>query len=397
MNAHVHVDGHTVLEAMLHVPARGAWFADLRFAQAPQVSGQVTLHIGHLELVGTLVPGDNGTFAAARSARLVAGGAGWGTLVTPKHYHNDAFVKARTVAEDAARAAGERLGDFAPERARIGVDYVRAAKPAAQVLEDAIGRAHWWVGYEGLTHVGQREIADTDDGAYTVLDADPRTRVAHLAMDDLRTVGIGSRLDVGFEDKVTVRGLTVSVTPERERMRIWGGGGSQSRDRLGDALSAAVGGAGANKLYGKYRYRVVAARDGQADLQAVVRANGLPDLLPVSMQPGILGASGTLSQGGVVLVEFIEGDPTLPIITAYAPGGAPGHEADTLSFSVTSALHLGGPDAREGVPMGTSLKAWLDGHTHLAGTLVAPNGAVQGATGAPASASPDPSSKVKVA
>ncbi len=67
------------------------------------------------------------------------------------------------------------------------------------------------------------------------------------------------------------------------------------------------------------RYRVVANADGRVVLQVVNRQLGLPDVLPISMVPGLPGGSGTPTPGAVVLVSFIEGDPSQPIVTHFAP------------------------------------------------------------------------------
>lgn len=50
-------------------------------------------------------------------------------------------------------------------------------------------------------------------------------------------------------------------------------------------------------------------------------------------------------------------------------------------------LRLGGPEAEEGVPLGVSLKDWLDSHVHTH---------PEGPTGPPTSPSPEPSERVKV-
>lgn len=55
-------------------------------------------------------------------------------------------------------------------------------------------------------------------------------------------------------------------------------------------------------------------------------------------------------------------------------------------FKLANKLFLGSSGASEGAALGTSLKSWLDNHTHP--------GDSGGTTGAPNSASPDPSSKV---
>lgn len=67
------------------------------------------------------------------------------------------------------------------------------------------------------------------------------------------------------------------------------------------------------------RYRVVEINaDGRLHLQAVRKTAGYPDLLFIQMQPGIAGAKCTPALGSVVLVAFVEGDPTLPVVTHFA-------------------------------------------------------------------------------
>jgi len=364
VSAYLSVEGQRLLEVRLHVPNAGPWWADVVFEGAPALSGAVELAVGALRLRGTLSPLAGGVFGAQRHARIVAGGGGWGTLLEPLHYHNDGGVRVRTVAEDAARLAGERLGELAPERDPVGVDYVRQAGPASRVLEDVIGAAAWWVDYDGLTHVGERAAVEVDATTYQVLEHDPRQRLATLAVDEIGAVPVGAVLTAGLEAPLTVRELDVRVTPEQSRVMAWGGGGAAEPGRLAGLVRGIVERVVEGRLYGRYRYRVAAMSGDRVELQAVSRTAGLPDTLPVSQRPGAAGAHARLSSGALVLVEFIEGDRTLPVVTAFAGRGEQGHAADELDLSVTTALRLGGAGASEGVLLGTSHKDWADKHTH---------------------------------
>jgi hypothetical protein len=94
----------------------------------------------------------------------------------------------------------------------------------------------------------------------------------------------------------------------------------------------------ARKLYGKYRYRVVAmAADGRVKLQAITKAAGLPDVVPATMRPGVAGVSADLALGGEVLVEFIAGKASDPIVTAFAGKGEPGFVPTKLVIGAASA------------------------------------------------------------
>jgi len=424
VTAFANVDGNTVLEATLIVPNVGPWYADVVFEGAPDVSGSVMLAIGTLRLVGVVDVRNDGVFGEQRRSRIVGGAGGWATLVPPLHYHNDAGVRALSVAQDAARLAGETLGSFNPPNAAIGADYVRQAGLAARVLEDVIGGAPWHVDFDGRTNVGERSSSEADVEAYEVLEVDPRETLATLAVDDLSSVGIGSILTrAPLVAPLTVHELEVTVGADRLRVKAWGGataaGGTAtsaprsltSRGRIAESLNAIARRSLDGRLFGRYRYRVVRMSGDNVELQAVVVGLGLPDVLPVAMKPGVAGAHAKLIGGAIVLVEFIEGDRTLPIVSAFSGKSEEGAAPEELDLSITTTLRLGGASASEGVTLGDSHKSWADGHAHAyidsIGTAGTPTPKLTTApalapgpppTGLPITPdpSPSPSSKVKV-
>ncbi len=362
--AYANVDGETVIEGVLHVPNVGPWWADVTFEGAPDLSGAVVFNLGPLALSGSIDPTHDGTFGDQRLSRIVAGGGGWGTLVAPQHYHNDGGVRALSVAQDAARAAGETLGDFAPAADVVGVDYVRQSGPASRVLEDVIGGVAWWVGYDGVTRVGARETSEADPADYQILDFDPADKLATIAIDDLSKVGIGSILSETLDAPLTVFELEVRVGVDSSRTTAWGGGDHHTRGRLTGVLRDIVRRAVSDRLYGKYRYRVIQMSGVRVELQAVAQIAGLPDVIPVSMKPGAAGAHAKLTGGSIVIVEFIDGLRTMPIVTAFPGKGEEGHAPDELDLSVVTTLRLGSASASEGVTLGDSHKSWADGHKH---------------------------------
>ena len=403
MTAYVNVNGEICTEATLYVPNVGPWWAEVIFQDAPDISGQVILSLGELQLTGTVSPGENGVFAGQRKARIVAGGGGWGTLIAPQGYHNDAGVRALTVAQDAARLAGETLGSFEPAADSVGIDYVRQSGQASTVLENVIGSAvPWHVDYSGETIVGERATSEPSADDYQVLDFNPRERLLTLAVDDLRLVTIGAVLSESLEEPVTVRELQMQVTADESRVIAWVGGTATGRGRLAGLVRGMVERVLADKLFGKYKYRVVQMATDRVELQVVSQAVGLPDVLPVSMKPGVAGAHSKLTAGMHVLVEFLEGSRAEPFISAFAGKGDEGHVTDELVFSVTTSLKLGSDAATEGVTLGDSHKSWADGHTHTYNAPLHPAVPVTLQTSPPSSAvgipdpAPSPSSKVKV-
>lgn len=323
------LDGQLVASARVHVPGRGPWFADVDLLEAPTLpSGRVVLALGELALSGTVDARYAGAFGLQRRVRLVAGAGAWGVALPAKGYHNDAGLRAGTIAGDAAREAGELIGGFAPAAERVGADYVRQAGPASRALEDVIGGVPWWVDYDGTTQVGTRPAAAAAPGTFEVLEHDPRARLVTLATDDLRSVGIGSVLsDARLEGPQTVRELELEVVAEAVRVKAWCGGEAGSRGRLASAVEAIVERILARHLWGTWRYRVVqmsGAPPNRVELQAMSRAAGLPDVIPASMAPGVSGAHARLTPGVEVLVEFVEGDRTRPVVTHFAGAGQGG-------------------------------------------------------------------------
>lgn len=115
-----------------------------------------------------------------------------------------------------------------------------------------------------------------------------------------------------------------------------------SEDRLLRALRAIV-----REMFprydflGKYRYRVLAMVGDRVDLQAVRKGAGLPDILPVPIASGMAGLSAELTPGAIVLVEFIEGDPQLPVITAFSRDGGSTFLPVSLVLDATDTVRIG--------------------------------------------------------
>jgi hypothetical protein len=346
--AHITVEGLAVHAMRLRVGAIGPWVADIELAEAPAaLSGAVGLAIGATTLRGTVVSQQSGSFALHRAARIVGGGAGWGRLLSARGYHNDAGVKARLVAEDAARDAGERLGSFLPGADTVGTDYVRASNvTASTVLEHAAGGAPWWVDYAGATNVGSRAQAEATRGQYTLLSYDPMNRLAQLALDELAAVPIGSVLsDERLGASHVVRDLEVIAQGNDPlRATAWCGALETEHGRLTGLLRALIQRVMSGRLYGVYRYRVVSMSGTRVNLQAVRRNAGLPDVQPVAQWPGVAGVAALLAPGAEVLVSFIEGDPAQPVVTGYGGVGVSGF----VPASVVLGGDVGAPAARQG-------------------------------------------------
>lgn len=403
--AYASVGGEPATSVTVHVPPVGPWFAEVELEGDPDLSGAVTIALGELELEGTVDARHTGTHGIRRRMRIVGGGGGWSTMLAAKAYHADNGVQARTVVEDAAREAGEELGGtFEPASTRLAADYVRQTGLASRVLEDAIGAAQWWVDYDGRTQVGARSSSTPAETAYEVLDYAPDERLVTLAVDDLRSIVIGSVLSEGLDEAQTVRELELVVGADAVRVKAWCGGAASSRGRLGDLLWSIVSRATDGRLFGLWRYRVVRMSGDRLELQAVRQGAGLPDILPISMWPGVAGVHAEPALGAEVLVGFIEGDRTMPIVTHFAGKDGVGFVPQNVTHDVQTLIKVGAAasefaaKAQATLDRLTAIVNGFNGHTH---SYTAPSsGGSASTTGTPATPLATPASvaasKVKV-
>lgn len=343
----ISVGGIPAQSVRLIVGNTGPWhlLADLESDEPLVYGATVPVRIGDLTLVGTVDPLFDGTYNLQRKCRVIAGAAGWGRDVPERGYHNDAGVKARLIAEDAARGVGEKIGTFVPAHERVGVDYARQAGPAVRTLEDAAGSGvAWWVDYAGITHVGVRPAVAADPEAYDVVAYDPRERMATLALTDVAAVGIGSVIASGVPEARAVRQYELTITSEETRARVWLGGDETSHDRLTGLMRSIITRANDRKLWGPWRYRIVRmAIDGRVDLQPVRPGAGLPELAAIEVW-GAPAMHANLTPGAHVLVQFIEGDRGQPVVTHVTPRGGEGW----IPLTVTIGGAEGPPAARQG-------------------------------------------------
>ena len=91
------------------------------------------------------------------------------------------------------------------------------------------------------------------------------------------------------------------------------------------------------------RFRVLKMNTGdhRVELQAVTKALGLPDVLPVSVSPGMAGLEAKLTPGTIVVVQFVDGDPSLPIITHFASADDSGFLPVELFLDATLKVQVG--------------------------------------------------------
>lgn len=326
----------------IHVPRIGVWWADVDMVdEASGISGGCKLKIGDSTFVGTVDPNRNDTFGLRRRLRVIGGAAGWGKLIASKAYHNDAGVKASLVVQDAAKETGETIGSAIFSNDRIGADYVRPSGTAGRVIDDVTRGDPWWVGYDGKTNIGPRVTSSPAKDSFTLLEQNPRSRQLRFSLDSVQALGIGSLIhDERLSKDLTITSLELVIRPGEIRAIAHY---DDERDPLIDALGAVVRQFVDERLTGHFRYRVINMAGDRVNVQCVRKLSGVPDLLAISMWPGVAGAHSILSPGAEVLVEFIEGDRTQPMITHFAGKDGVGHVPVTLELcgNAFSAARMG--------------------------------------------------------
>jgi hypothetical protein len=319
------VNGFACTRMRVQVPAWGAWWVDADLVEPQALAGRVTVTLADLTLSGTIVSG--GVAEGRASYRIVAGAGGWGRTLGAKAYTSDALVKISTVIGDAAREAGETLG--ALPTTRMGPHYARTAGIASATLNSLAPRA-WYVDFAGVTQLGARAAtAYTGDGTRTKID--PAGRIVEVATETLAALVPGVQVDgalpaTDVEYDLDAKRLTARVySAPRTTRRL------DALARIFEALFPDL------KYRGTYEFRVVTQDGERLNLQPVRAATGMPDLARVPVRPGMAGLRANVALGSLVLVTFVDADPSRPVVVAHDAPDAPGWMPLTLE--------LGGPGA----------------------------------------------------
>ena len=361
------LNGVVVTTCRIQIPAWGLWWAEVECASQEPLVGRATLVLDDVTFVGTIVTG--GAYETRTRYRIVGGFGGWGREIAPTAYVNDAGVKLAIVLRDAAVACGESIGTVASSS--VGPAFARHRGPASRVLEALVPRG-WYVDEAGVTQIGSR-AAVAWTGAATRITNDEAQRRYELAPSTLVGLLPGAIVD-------GVEALDVEHVLDGEgklRTTLWGGPVAPSA-RLPEALRRIVEHYTAQHRYrGVWEYRVVLQTGQRLDLQAVRASSGMPDLRGVRVRPSA-GCRASLTLGSIVLVSFVNGDPSRPVVTSTDEADAPGFVPATLYLQAgATGTDLGA------VEHATSAEAMLATIQALLSVL----GAALTAAGVPAAAS----------
>lgn len=330
------VAGSAPERAILRVPARGAWSIDIDFVDAPDISGAVEVVCGATTLQGTVVARADGVFALQRRTRIVGGAGGWGAQLAARSYHADNGVSRALVLGDLSADAGEILDlTTVPSGAPLNFDYVRNVGIASRTLEEVAGSA-WYVGFDGITKIGERPSVDASSSIFEVLDYDGRRRVVTLGVDAIDSIVVGSILnDPRLPEPQTVRAMEIEIG-QRIVARAWCA--PSGAERLELALEQLISRLTDANMWGVWKYRVTGTQGDRLELQPSNSSDGTPAIQPISMWPGVSGAFADVTVGVEVLVAFVGGRRDSPVVIAFGPKGGGSFAPVDLTLDATGAM-----------------------------------------------------------
>ena len=299
--------GHHCTSISVSIPAWGNWFCDCSTDDECVLAGKVEVVIADMVLQGSVVSG--GPYKGSSKYRICGGAAGWGKTIPAKSYKNDLGVKASTILQDAAQECGETLGP--PPAGRVGSFWARTEGPAGRALQ-LLFPEKWYVDIDGLTKFGRRPVTQLTATA-TRQHEDLDRGVVELAADSIAAIVPGVVVD-GIE-AVDVR--HTSITGKGLRTTIWGRGQASTSRRL-SALAKIVEQLLPDLKYrGVYEFRVILQLGNTVMLQPARASSGMPYLQRVPVRPGVAGIKTTLWPGSMVLVTFVDADPSRPCVVGF--------------------------------------------------------------------------------
>ena len=316
------VNGLQIVGGTLIVPLVGAWTADLHLATDQAVSGQATVVIGNLTLVGAVFRSE--AYGGQVRARIVGGYGGWRKPIASQGYGTGSGVKLSTVLTDAANACGEQVNIAADMT--IGNAYVRVAfdtSVAGDVLWQMVAQGHipaWYVAPSGVTQT-QAWPTSTISTPFTVTDQKPDEGMVEVATEDYASWLPGCTFTAPqLAQSYTSAGVHyIWDNDGKFRFEVLTDTGSGDR-MLGPIQQVIQKELQPTRFFGRYAYTIHHPTSTTVDASPVNPSLGLPDVQSVRICADSL-ASYTPPDGGECHIMFLDGVPTAPICvwTAQAP------------------------------------------------------------------------------
>lgn len=343
------LNGIQATSMRLTTPHQGVWHADLMLdpalAPIPPV-GPAIIKVGLSgALSGFVDDRASGRFGEKLRVIVKGGRGGWDKIVQARHWHNDAGVLSSVVLQSTAVEVGELLVQAIPRR--LGVDFGRSKGPASRVLAGL----DWYVDHSGTTIVGPRPHLPSPIDA-ELLSWDPRDQCATLKTGDLILPGMV--LVNSTFGNATIRDVEQDFSSNGESTaRAWCS--TQAASRLGEAMRSLIREEAGVAFLRRYIYRVIdQGVDGRLVLQATKPFGPVPDMLAIPVNAGLPGMFSKVQPGSKVLVEFLEGDPSKPVVTGFDDA-----LPITLRFDAGIGVQVGSETAAKPVACAPELLTWV--------------------------------------
>jgi hypothetical protein len=322
------LNGARVLSMALTIPPMGRWHATVEAEALVVAEGATgTLVLGSASYVGTV--GRTSTDGAKCKLEL-QGGAEWSKILAPRSYRSEVSVRATTVLTDLAREVGGTFGLVVDRD--LGAEFCAEATVATHELDAVLGS--WWIDPSGAVRSGTRTVAPA---ASKVLAFDGSTSVVALAPVDAGTLAPGQT--VVADGVARVLG-TIIITGPTDAM-AW----CLPRDPIALAIAAMIDRELAKRDYAVREYRIALLNGDYADL--VPSNAALPQLRKVRHRPGVPGASAEVTLGSTVLVAFVDGQRSKPVIVGY--GGVDTAASEPVELMLAAdAVSIDSPDVTVG-------------------------------------------------
>lgn len=309
------LNGEQITSARITIPAFGAWHGDVTLALPNAIAGDVTITIGDLTLIGHSYR--MASFAGARGLRVVGGHGGWQQQVAPQAYETPSGVLASTVLGDAATAVQETL--VLANDIVLGSAFVRERCVASRVLRQIVGDT-WWIDVDGVTKTAARDTSPiaTD---FQVIHFSGTTGNFVIATEAIHDWMPGRT----FTSPTVLTSQTISSSTI-----VLGNDGKARVELLTNTASANAGDRLVSELrsliredfpsltfLGLYEYSVQASPGGTVDASPTNTTLPLPSISSIRETFPLMSA--TLTVGDLILVGFVNGDPTRPTVLSAPP------------------------------------------------------------------------------
>lgn len=367
--------GADVQRGRIHMPIRGAWWADLVLDTSAVPSGSVTIEAdGGASIKGTVQKA--GAFLDSVNVRIVGGKGGLAKLCEPRAFQN---AQIRDLVGVITDASGDTLSGTVDTALLSTLVSAWSAMqiPAAQALDELcsyagkargetinwryLGDGSLWLGAEAWSSA---TLPTGDD----LLEQDPSV--------GRQVIGASSpSLLPGVNLDGVGKVLAVDHWIESHEIRTWAWTApTHLAAMIGDMVRAIVGlpsDPGAppriDKL-GLYPATVKAASSDGKTLDIQPADSRLSGMQKIPLRVGVPGSVAIVSPGATVLLGWERGDPNKPYCIPAWDAGA----TVTKLVLTGSSVYIGEESGAEEIPLGQKLLQRIqdieskhDSHTHI--------------------------------